>query len=98
MLTNRFRGVAVTPALTYKGHTVEVYDEGSDTGAEVQVINDQDIRVAIMTAATVSTRDGSAYRAEGTADGEPAIWRVSKMCARCATPAVYATPVYDVPR
>lgn len=96
MLQSRLKAHVTTPALTYRAHTMCV-EEFTDTGNRV-TISDGEVDVAVMTDATVTTRDGDVWRAEGLVAGDPQVWRAERACSRCAPKAVFATPAYDVPR
>ena len=83
----------VTPDLTWRGYTLEI-----DRQNRAQVIDKQTGEpVAEMDSAAFTTADGNTYRITGEIDGVPTVWRAVKLCARCATPMVYATPDYDIP-
>lgn len=96
-LRSRLRATVTTPTLTYPVHTFTV-EEFTDTDLQRVTITDRDDHpILVMVDATVVTRDGDNWRMEGTVDGEHAVWRAKKACARCTPKDVYATPNYDIP-
>jgi hypothetical protein len=95
-LTIHSRSAIVTATTTYKGHYFEFHENGD--GNTAAIVSHEDEVLRTLTAANYESRDGVVYRVTGlNPDGEPEIWRAVAQCARCATPAVYPTPAYDVP-
>lgn len=98
-LTNRVRAAVVTADLTYKGHVFNEHTFADGTKTVTVNAPGVDEPLLTLTDATVTeTARNTVWRAVGTdAAGETVVWRVVKVCARCASPAIVRTPSYDQP-